>query len=107
MLEVKKPRCPKALPLLKDDQRVTIMFRGKRCCGFVTNVKNEPISRYVVTVVYPPWEFATAQEFINAMVARLHDPSGPKVWDYVYKRRDELEALVFGAQVAQGRALIQ
>jgi hypothetical protein len=60
-----------------------------------------------VTVVKPPWEFDTLQEFVDAMVSRLRQINGPSVWGYVYKRRDELEASVFGASVTQESAVIQ
>lgn len=82
------------MPLLKSGQRVTVKYKGKMACGFVMVVDQEPISRYVVTVVKPPWEFDTLQEFVDAMVSKMRQPNGPYVWGYVYKRRDELEASV-------------
>lgn len=95
------------MPLLKEGQRVSVTFRGKKCCGFVTVIPKKPISRYVVTVITPPFEFDTVEAFTDAMVRNLFHPNGPSVWDYVYKRRDELEASVFGAPVAQESAVIQ
>lgn len=96
------------MPMLKEGQRVTVKYKGKMACGFVTVVGNEPISRYVVTVVTPPWEFDTFQGFVDAMVAGLrHGGCGPSVCGYVYKRRDKLEASVFGSPIQRGVAAIQ
>lgn len=95
------------MPMMKPGQKVTIKYKGKMACGFVTVVRQKPISRYVVTVVRPPWDFATPQEFTDAMVARLNEPNGPCVWGYVYKRRDELEASVFGVSNTRASSAVQ
>lgn len=107
MQQAQRVRCPKAMPLLHEGQRVTVTFKGKKCCGFVTVVGTEPISRYCVAVVKPPWEFDTFQDFVDRMVHNMYAQNGPSVFGYVYKRRDELEASVFGPIAARESTAIQ